>query len=574
MSDTINQFFAALTREEARFTSRFAEDRLGVDLRCALNELNLVHYQVTRSQELAYEGMEAYYILQVGITRLIYHSLTSLPSFDVPVVLFPRDPDLAYDVMETVTALGMIQHGRRVAQRVSMGTGAINVDENGVFTIELPSRLPNEAGHESEVRERLILEARERFAILLNTEEGVKLAEEVKHKLAELVYPWATHYIGYDADPLLDIFFFGLATRQTQMEEGYDSFHFATKFGGITYQAYVLALTFVIAHYLRHEAFAEVLVSKDRSIALENVLTITSDIDGFVADMREAVNFFGTDYESFEEIDLVQARTVFDVLSCGRHSVELVSAPGAPIPFIVQCSDEGFIHCHAGARSQPFRFLLESLRHHFPKDYDRNQGSRERSLQQAVRRILGKPFAGLDFRENIKAKVGGKLLTDIDLVVIEKQSGTILLCQLKHQDPYGTSIHAERTRGDRLVKETRTWLEAVQAWLGDIGAEGLRQTLRLDFRLQKDRIHTLVIARHFAHQLKDTASCHGALYATMTQLLAAATSVEPGGRPSELGALLDRLMEIPRFQAHYEHQPEIPTNWRIGELKFVTFQRT
>ncbi|WP_290641861.1 hypothetical protein, partial [Aquabacterium sp.] len=428
-------------------------------------------------------------------------------------------------------------------------------------------------GHESEVIERLILDARERFVTLLNTEQGMKLANEVKRKLTDLVYPWATHYIGYEADPLLDIYFFGLASLQLQMEEGYDSFHFATRFGGITYQTYVLALTFVIANYVRHEAFAEALVSKDRSIALENVLTITSDIEGFVADMRDAVNFFGAEYESFEQIDLTQARAVFDVLSCGRHSLDLVSAPGVPIPFIVQCSDEGFIHCPAGARGEPLRFLLESLRHHFPKDYDRNQTSRERALQQAVRRILSKSFSGLEFRENIKAKVDGKLLTDIDLVVIEKDSGTVLLCQLKHQDPYGTSIHAERTRGERLVKETLSWLDAAQTWLGSIGLEGLPQVLRADFPLREDGIYKLVIARHFAHQLKNIAPCQGALYATMAQLLVAATSVEPGGRPSNLAALLGRLMQIPEFQAAYEHQPENQTNWKIGDLQFVTYQQ-
>ncbi|TAK91933.1 MAG: hypothetical protein EPO09_15505, partial [Aquabacterium sp.] len=133
MSNTISQFFAALNREEAKFTPRFANDRLGIDLRCALNELNWVHYHVTRSEELTHNEMEGYYVLQVGITRFIYNSFTSLPSFDVPVVLFPRDPGMARTVMETVSALGMIQHGRRVAQRALMGTGAIEVDEQGVF---------------------------------------------------------------------------------------------------------------------------------------------------------------------------------------------------------------------------------------------------------------------------------------------------------------------------------------------------------------------------------------------------------------------------------------------------------
>jgi hypothetical protein len=537
-----------------------------------VNELNSVHYELTRRQELTFDEYEAYYILQVGITRYIYLSFASRPSFDVPVVLFPRDPELAKDIMEIVSALGMIQHGRRVAQRAAMGTGSVKVDRQGVFTIELPRTLPNDAGHEDEIRDRFVREARERFANLLNTEEGLKLGGAVKRGLTELVRPWAIHFIGYDADPLLDDYFFGLAMHQIQLEEGYDSFHSSVRFGGIPYQAYVLALTFVIACYIRHEAFAEALVANNSTIELGNVLTITSDVDGFVADMREAVNHFGVGYESFREIDMAEARAVFDVLSCGRHSAELASAPGSPLPIIVQCSGTGFIHCPAGARSEPLRFLLESLRYHHPEDYDRNQATRERALQEAVRRVLGQLFGGLEFRGNIRARSGGRLHTDIDLVVAERSSGIVLLCQLKHQDPYGSSIHAERTRGDRLVTQTRLWLAAVDLWLDEIGMDGLREALRLDFPLSRDRVHSLVVARHFAHPLKDVALRSGALYATMPQLLAAASAARPVGTPQDLAVLVGRLKEIPTIQSTYQHQRELHTNWQIGDLRFVTRQ--
>lgn len=406
----------------------------------------------------------------------------------------------------------------------------------------------------------------------MQTESIRKLEREVEEKLFALVRPWGTYFIGYDADPLLDDYFFGLAYHNIQLQEGFDSFHYALRFGGVRYQNYVLALTFLLSSYMRHERFAEALVRKDGSIRLENVLTITSDVDSFVEDLREAVNYFGSMYEDFEELGVDDARTVFDVLSCGRHGLDLVSAPGSPIPLIVQCSDQGFIRCLAGARSEPVRFLLEALRYHFPRDYDRNQCSREESLQRAIKRVLGEAFKDLDFHENLSVKAAGKQLTDIDLVVVEKSMGVVLLCQLKHQDLYGFNLHAERIRGGRLVEQAQEWLVTVDGWLRQVGQEGLRCALKLRNGCPPLQVYRLVIAKHFAHQLKDLASRQDALYANWPQLVLATevASREPTRRG--LIDLIDRLREIPGFQSAYEHQPEGRTKWSVGDLTFSTFQ--
>lgn len=572
MSTAIGRFFSALNSEEAKFVPRLAGDRLGIYLRCTVSELDWCNYNFTRTQEPTYEDWESNSILQLGANRLIYLALSSRPSFDVPVVSFPRDIELSKAVLEVLSALGMIQHGRRVAQYASMGMGEISEGAQGEFNIRLPERLANGSGHEEDVLERFTLESRQRFGSLLQTEPFLKLEREVDDKLSELVRPWGTHFIGYDAAPLLDDYFFGLAHHRVQLQEGFDSFHHALKFGGVRYQHYVLGLTFMLSNYIRHERFAEALVRKNGSIKLENVLTITSDIDSFVADLREAVNYFGSAYEGFEELRADEARTVFDVLSCGRHSSDLVSAPGSPIPLIVQCSDQGFIRCLTGARSEPVRFLLEALRHHFPKDCDRNQRSREGALQRAVARILGKAFTGLDFHENMKAKVAGQMLTDIDLIVVERTTGIVLLCQLKHQDLYGFNLHAERIRGERLVKQTQEWMAAVDSWLQQIGMEGLRHSLRLRDDFPALQIHRLVIARHFAHQLKDTSSHQDFFYASWPQLVLATDVAAREPMRHGLIDLVNRLREIPALQSTYEHQPEERMKWSVGDLTFVTYQ--
>ncbi|ENO80991.1 hypothetical protein B447_09903 [Thauera sp. 27] len=572
MGSAVSNFFESLNKEEAKLVPRLAGDRLGIQLRCALSELDWYYYNITRTQEPTFEQQEHYYILQLGVVRLIHLALSSRPSFDVPVVSFPRRPELSKAVLELASALGMIQHGRRIAQYVAMGVGEISEGEQGEFNVMLPEKLVNSSGHEQDVLEGFTSESKKRFERLMQVEPIRKLEREVGEKLSALVRPWGTHFIGYDADPLLDDYFFGLAYHSIQLQEGFDSFHYALRFGGVRYQHYVLALTFLLSNSMRHERFAEALVNKDGSIRLENVLTITSDVEPFIADLREAVNYFGSAYDDFEELGVDEARTVFDVLSCGRHSLELVSAPGSPTPLIVQCSEQGFIRCLSGARSEPVRYMLEALRLRFQKDYDRNQCSREVSLQKAVKRILGASFNGLEFIENLKVKSDGKMLTDIDLVVIERITGIILLCQLKHQDLYGFNLHAERTRGGRLVEQVDGWLQTVDSWLQSVGQEGFRGALRLRATIPDLQIYRMVIARHYAHQLKDIALLRKALYANWPQLLLATEIASRESAERGLIELVERIVEIPNLQSAYEHQPESRAKWTVGGLTFSTFQ--
>ena len=92
MTTVTSHFFDALNKEEKKLIPRLVDDHLGIDLRCALSELDWYHYNISKSQTPSDEEQKSYYILQLGVTRLVYLALTSRPSFDVPVVSFPRQP--------------------------------------------------------------------------------------------------------------------------------------------------------------------------------------------------------------------------------------------------------------------------------------------------------------------------------------------------------------------------------------------------------------------------------------------------------------------------------------------------
>lgn len=573
MDTPLKQFSDALNTQENFFIPELASDNLGLILRSAINELDWYYYNLTRTENPTDEQEEQFYLLQLGVTRLIKLALDARPSFDVPTVMFRRTRSISIPVVEIAAGLGMIEHGRRIAQTVSAGLCCIQRTGDNEFLITLPSVIPDDEYYEKAVSEHYRAEYRRWIVEHLQSGYGKKLENEVNENLAELVYPFQAHYIGYDADPLLDEYFFGIAFSEVQNYDGYDTFHYATRFGEIRFQHYILALTFLISNYIRHERFAEALVKKAPSVKLENVLTISSDPEGFVENIRDAINYFGSVYEDFEEVTLEGAQRIFEVLSCSRKNTALLSRPASPLPLIIQSSDQGFIRCLTATRSNPMLFLLNSLRYHFPGDYDKHQQTREKSMQTAIKRALNRSFAGLKYLENIRARLDGRMLTDIDLVVTEEDTGTVFLCQLKYQELYGSDLHAKHVRTTRLKEQINRWLASLDDWVGAVGEAGIRTSLQLPKSFPPLTVYRLVISRHYGYSLKELAHNTDTAYANWVQFINSIALVKkemPDNRKlSDLVAMLKR-MEAPGGQQ--EHLAEPKNKWVINNLKFTVVQ--
>jgi hypothetical protein len=573
MDSPLKQFFNALNAEERTFIPQLASDNLGLILRSAINELDWYYYNLTRTNNPTNEQEEQFYLLLMGVTRLIQLSLDARPSFDVPTVMFQRTRSITIPVLEITGALGMIEHGRRIAQTVATGLCRIERTAENEFLITLPAVIPDDEYYERAVSQHYQTESRRMFAKLLQSAYGKKLETDVNAKLTELVYPFQTHYIGYGADPLLDEYFYGIAYSEVQLYDGYDTFHYANCFGGIQFQHYIFALTFFISIYSRHERFAEALVKKESDIRLENVLTISSDTAEFVESIRDAINYFGSDFEGFEDINLEQAQRIFEVLSCSRRNTSLLSRPGSSLPLVIQSSDQGFIRCLTGAHINPMQFLLDSLRHHFPEDYNRHQQSREKSMQAATKRVLNEGFVGLKYLENIKIKLNGRTLTDIDLAITEEGTGTVFLCQLKFQELYGSDIHAKHVRTTRLKDQVGSWLSSLDDWIGAVGEAGVRTSLRLPKNFPRLSIYRLVISKHYGYPLKGMANESGTAYANWAQFFNSVELVkkeDPDKR--KLGDLVSMLKRTEAPSGPQEHLPEPRSEWIINRLKYTVRQ--
>lgn len=567
----LKSFFAALNYQEESFKKAIKQDRLGLIMRCAVNELDWFAYNFSRAEDPTEEQQEQLYILQLGTSRLVKLALEVHEVFELPVVTARRNRDLSIRVLQLVSGLGMVQHGRRVAQTVAHGVGFIEQAGENDFVIKLPQNIEDQDFYEREVLRHYNLESRRLFSELTRTETWETISEEVETLLHDLVYPFMDHYIGYDADPVLDNFFYGLATHELSLQEGYDTYHYATSFGGIRMQSYTIALTYLVAISIRHERFAETLVEKDSDVKLENVLTISADIEPFVESLRDAVNYFGSHFQSFEEITLAEAQQIFGVLSLSRQNTKLIDAPGSPCPLLIVCSDTGVIRSIFGARAEPMRFLLESLRFHFPQDYGRNQADREASLQRAMRRVLDDCFSAFEYRENVKIRLGGNILSDIDLVVIDRPNRAILLCQLKYQELYGADLHARAIRANRLRDQVEKWLRSLTKWLSNLTSEEVLEALQLPRAMIHDlSIYQLVISRHFAFPLKSVVSGEDKAFANWVQFYNAVQIVKRDYSNPDLESLVSVLQSTQTEPELVTHLEEPKSKWHINELTFTT----
>jgi hypothetical protein len=393
----------------------------------------------------------------------------------------------------------------------------------------------------------------------------------VERLLSELVYPFANHFIGYDAHPTLDDYFFGVAFREIELMEGYDSFHYSIKFGAVSFQKYKLALTFLMSIGIRHERFAEALVRKDQNIRFEDVLTISSETAPFIESIREAINYFGSSFEAFEEATSEDVATILSVLSISRANTDLLDRPGAPLPLLIQCSGQHLIRCQTAVLADPMQFLLNSLKHHFPREYDTHQRTRESAMQAAIKRVLNGGFAGLEFVENVKLKRSSRTLTDIDLVAAEPGTGVVLLMQLKHQDLFGMDFHARHLRTTRLNEQVERWLEVVKDWAGTTEDAVIRKTLRLSDSTVPARLYRVIVTRHYGYSLGNVAHAPDIAFANWNQFFNAIRLVKQSIDKPGLLDLILKLREGVEL-AKQAHLSEPRSEWIIGDLKFTTVQ--
>lgn len=544
MKDVAREFLERLAAEEASLKLQLEHDSAGIGLLTAIKEFDYYYYNYIRNEETEETALHMH-VLQLGLPKLIAGVLSAVPSFIFPVVTFSSDKTMILAALDLVAGYGFVEQGRRLAHAALAGECEIERFSERQYDIVMPDTVYNMEQHEAQVERHYIRLHREQTDTMWQETFG-GVMDEINGLLRDNVYVFQEKFIGYDAHPDLDDFFFGQASLEIQNQEGFDTFNWRLKFGGVTMQKYTLAVTYFLSLALKHEKFAEALIEKAPHIRLRDILTITTPRQGFEDNLIEALNKYGPSYDGYEPLTREEARIVLSVLSVRRDNLVIMSPTMAPIPFLIEYSDSAWITSVASVRTGAYPFLLNSLRHCFPADYDRNQQTRERSMQGALRRFLDEYLPGLILVDNVGVTRNGKLVTDIDFSAIDPKDGTVVLFQLKHQDPYGGDMRRRSNRAERLRNEVSHWLGGMRTWLVEEPGM-LRKALRLNSSIKCEQVHLLVIAKHFAHFLSTVDLRDDAAYATWVQLFDAFNRQRREGGTRSLRGLFEILQ---RYMSH------------------------
>jgi hypothetical protein len=568
--ETLREFYDSLTRQEAAMARWIAGDAYGLVMRIAINELDLELEGGHRNGPATVVDHERGYLMGLGVNRVVKLALDAHPKFIAPTWTVQRKLEASAPVLALISDLGKIDHGRRVAQSLASRSGRIEKVGNR-FRITLPSQLVDHELHERVLDQYYVERGRRDFERGPQAYLDARIGEDVRSLLTKLVYPFGQHFIGYESDPKLDVYFYGRGYNEIQLAKGYDTFHFSTRFGGMTFQHYKLAAAFILQSGHRHRAFVRALLEKEPSIRIEDILTVSGKTESYLENMRDFINYWGELGEGHVPVTDEGVRILFDVLSVSRRNRALLDRPGAPIPPLVQCSDKHVIKVLSGANGDILVFLINSLQHSFPRDYDRAQREREGVMQRAVERILRAALPHLGFRGNIKLRKNGTVLTDLDLVAVDTAADRVILFQLKHQDHYGTDLATMLSRTTRLNQQVSDWLTKVRGWLAAASGPEIRATLRLPSVASRPTVSLMVVTRHFAHSLRGVVGGADAAFSNWAQLVTVTDRMREEDQSRSLDDLIAGLKTFSETEEEL-HLPEPSSQWRVGDLCFTIEQ--
>jgi hypothetical protein len=330
--------------------------------------------------------------------------------------------------------------------------------------------------------------------------------------MASLVYRWADHFIGYKASPEVDNYFHAKGLLAGARMSGQDAFDDAATFGGLPFGFYKASVFTLIGWSIKHINFAMILSDRHSDLLLQNLVTVTADIDEITSSLASALNS-----------TRAEASQALSVLEVNPLNVKALCLNGHAPPPLVRAATEQFIRPVSGFLIEPFQCMLRNLRATWRQDWDRNVNEREALFRRDLFGLLPENSL-VKIPKSVSLKKNGKRLTDVDAVVLDKSNGVLGLFQLKWQDGFG---HSMRERGAKLKNfygEVGAWIETVTTFLEGTPQEEINRTFGLPNWSKPAKCRLFVVSRYFAHFSGDTPPDGRAAWGVWPQVIRLATA--------------------------------------------------
>jgi len=236
----------------------------------------------------------------------------------------------------------------------------------------------------------------------------------------------------------------------------------SAEFGGVPSGAYGCSVTAFVGWALKHTAFATELYLMNPQLDIRNLLVPWSPLQWKVDSLSKQFDLDDSVARQICEL-FVGDRDVFN-----RYS----KIYDSPFPIFVPAARHHVHFSVVGAQVLPYDLLRRRLFEKYPYDYSRNLNERESWFREDLRWML--PMKRIHFADNeIVIKKDGKIVTDIDALVLVKATGTLAVFQLKWQKSYGGDLNERRNLISNLVPSANRWIQLVHNWLSENGPQAL-----------------------------------------------------------------------------------------------------
>jgi len=319
-----------------------------------------------------------------------------------------------------------------------------------------------------------------------------KELQKKQHKIwkimFDLVSPWQKYYIQYDADPEVDRFYAEVGELHVQKMFGQDSFPDNVIFGGHEFHLYKSTVKILVGWALKHASFCTQLIKKHPNIDLANILTIPQNFNEKVTDLANTL-----------DVDLNVAKQLLStmVLTFENKKVHC-SVPGNfAAPAFIKISGIIFLRPIWGCSSHPYLFMLDELKRKYRLDWDRAVNQREDIFREELYSLFG-DSKFVKISKSINIKIAGSIATDIDALILDKDTGVLGIFQLKWQDPFRNSMRERESRKRNFQKTSNKWIDSVERWLSSNSISEICKVCGLDTTNVK-AFKIFVIGRNAAH---------------------------------------------------------------------------
>lgn len=316
-------------------------------------------------------------------------------------------------------------------------------------------------------------------------EKGLPQLLPIIKKMEKLVYTWNENFIGYEADPDVDLFFIRNAQLDFLQATEWDGFSPSSKFGGIEYHFFLSALIAIESICIKHLQFVEVAMKKDPNLKKYNILPCLVDYEK----LADSLSYILKTSQDVTE-------RILNMFVFSEAKREYYNYIGIPIPPFIKVSSTQLLRSLTGGIYRPIDFMMSELKRQYPKDWERNTKEREALFREELYQYF-KEDQFITINRSIDIIEAGKKVTDIDACIIDKKTKEIAFIQLKWQESIYESSRSFVSKRKNYLEKTVKWVHDIEDWINNSSEKRIADFLNLSPNfICKDKIKVFIIGRH------------------------------------------------------------------------------